>query len=75
MRQIGEQRQVLCITHLAQVAAAAPAHFVVTKELQDGRTLSQIQRLVDKARVAELARMLGGGDAARKHAQALLGAR
>lgn len=72
MRQIGAQRQVLCITHLAQVAAAAPAHFVVTKEVQEGRTLSQIQRLADKARIAELARMLGGGEAARKHAEALL---
>lgn len=75
MGRIGAQRQVLCITHLAQVAAAAPAHFVVTKDVREGRTLSQIERLGEKARVAELARMLGGGDAARKHAEALLKAR
>jgi DNA repair protein RecN (Recombination protein N) len=72
MRQIAAQHQVLCITHLSQVAAAASTHFLVTKELRDGRTISKIEQLGSKARVAELARMLGGGDAARKHAEALL---
>jgi DNA repair protein RecN (Recombination protein N) len=71
MRQIGAQRQVLCITHLAQVAAAAETHFVVTKEMKDGRTISSIKPLDGKARTQELARMLGGGDAALKHAAAL----
>ena len=71
MKQIGAQRQVLCITHLAQVAAAADTHFVVTKELFEGRTVSGIRQLDAKSRVAELTRMLGGGDAARKHAEAL----
>jgi DNA repair protein RecN (Recombination protein N) len=69
---IGEQRQVLCITHLAQVAAAAGTHFMVSKELLDGRTISSIRELSRKARVIELTRMLGGGDPARKHAEALL---
>ena len=73
MRQIALQHQVLCITHLAPVAAAANTHFVVTKQIKDGRTLSQIQRLEKKSRIEELARMLGGqSDAARKHAEALL---
>lgn len=73
MRQIGKQRQVLCITHLAPVAATADVHYVVSKELQAGRTISNIQRLDGKARVTELARMLGGqSDAARKHAEELL---
>jgi len=72
MRQIGRQRQVLCITHLAPVAAAADNHFVVTKELRDGRTISKIEPVEGKARINELARMLGGGDAARKHAEAML---
>ena len=72
MRQIGAQRQVLCITHLAQVAAAAESHFVVAKEIIDGRTISSIRPLDPKSRVAELTRMLGGGDAARKHAEAML---
>jgi DNA repair protein RecN (Recombination protein N) len=74
MRQIGEQRQVLCITHLPPVAAAARAHFLVSKELVGGRTISQITPLGKEARVAEISRMLGGQTpAARKLAQALLG--
>ena len=72
MRKIGEQRQVLCITHLAQVAAAAGTHYVVTKETTAGRTISNIKALDNKSRVVELTRMLGGGDAARRHADALL---
>lgn len=73
MRQIARARQVICITHLAPVAAAADTHFVVTKQVRDGRTLSDIQPLNSKQRVDELARMLGGqGTAARKHAEALL---
>lgn len=73
MKQIAAKRQVLCITHLAQVAAPADAHYVVTKEVKAGRTLSAIRLLDRKARVTELARMLGGQtDAARKHAEALL---
>ena len=73
MRQIGRQRQVLCVTHLAPVAAAAAAHYRVAKQAQDGRTVSLIRRLDDPARVDELTRMLGGqSDAARKHAEDLL---
>ena len=76
MRQIAKARQVLCITHLPQVAAQASAHYVVTKETQAGRTTSQIQLLEGKERVTELARMFGGQtDAARKHAAALLQSR
>ncbi len=76
MRQIARARQVLCITHLARVAAAADTHFVVTKQVRDGRTTSDIQPLTAKQRVDELARMLGGqGEAARKHAEALLAPR
>jgi len=73
MKQIAERRQVFCITHLPQVAAAADAHYVVTKQVKDGRTISEITLLEKKSRVTELARMLGGqSDAARKHAEALL---
>lgn len=73
MRQIAQNRQVLCITHLPQVAAPASAHFVAAKHVRAGRTLSEITRLNSKQRVTELARMLGGQtDAARKHAEALL---
>lgn len=73
MKQIAARRQVLCITHLPQVAAPASAHFVVTKQVKNGRTISEIHLLDEKERVTELARMLGGqSDAARKHAEALL---
>ena len=73
MKQIATRRQVLCITHLPQVAAPADAHYVVTKQVKDGRTISEIRLLDKKFRVTELTRMLGGqSDAARKHAEALL---
>jgi DNA repair protein RecN (Recombination protein N) len=72
---IASKRQVLCITHLPQVAAPASVHFVVTKQLRGSRTVSQIARLQKTERVAELARMLGGQtQAAIKHAEALLDA-
>lgn len=73
MKQIAAKRQVFCITHLPQVAAPADAHYVVSKQVRDGRTISEITLLDKKSRVTELARMLGGQtDAARKHAEALL---
>jgi DNA repair protein RecN (Recombination protein N) len=73
MCQIARSRQVLCITHLPQVAACASAHYVATKQVKAGRTISEITLLDNGQRVTELARMLGGQtDAARKHAQALL---
>ena len=73
MKQIARTHQVLCITHLAPVAAHADAHYVVTKQVREGRTISEIGLLDKPARVEELARMLGGGSkAARLHAEALL---
>jgi len=75
MRQIAQKRQVLCITHLPQVAATASAHFLASKAVRCGRTFSQISLLSRQDRVTELARMLGGQTAtARKHALALLAA-
>ncbi len=73
MTRIASRRQVLCLTHLPQVAAAAAAHYVVTKQAKNGRTVSEIKLLDKKSRVTELARMLGGqSEAARRHAEALL---
>jgi DNA repair protein RecN (Recombination protein N) len=73
MKQIAAKRQVFCITHLPQVASSADAHYVVAKQVKNGRTISEITLLDKKSRVTELARMLGGQtDAARKHAEALL---
>jgi DNA repair protein RecN (Recombination protein N) len=73
MQQIAQKRQVLCITHLPQVAAPASAHFLASKQTKAGRTTSEIALLSPSDRVAELTRMLGGQtDAARKHAESLL---
>jgi len=73
MKHIARKRQVLCITHLPQVAAAADAHYEVSKQVKNGRTISNIERLDEDARVTELARMLGGQTAAaRNHAAAML---
>lgn len=73
MRQIAGQRQVICITHLAPVAAHSDAHYVVSKQVKAGRTTSEIELLEKKDRITELARMLGSqSQAARQHAEALL---
>jgi DNA repair protein RecN (Recombination protein N) len=73
MAQIARRRQVICITHLPAVAASADSHYVVTKRQSEGRTLSEISLLDPSGRIQELTRMLGGqGDAARRHAEALL---
>ena len=73
MHSLGRERQVLCITHLPQVAALADAQFVVTKDYADGRTLSQLRGVEGKARVEEIARMLGGRtESALAHAKTLL---
>jgi DNA repair protein RecN (Recombination protein N) len=73
MRKIARERQVICITHLAQVAAHADSHFLAAKKTQAGRTLTEITLLGRQERVTEMTRMLGGqSEAARKHAEALL---
>ncbi len=60
MKQLGRDRQVLAVTHLAQVAASADEHHVVAKTMRGGATLSTLQAVAGEARVAEIARMLGG---------------
>ncbi|MGI8819586.1 MAG: DNA repair protein RecN [Chthoniobacterales bacterium] len=76
MRALAADHQVLCITHLPQVAAAAAAHFVVTKEVAAGRTHSQLRGVTGKERRVEIARMLGGQtETALRHATTLLAAR
>lgn len=74
MKQLGRQRQVLAVTHLAQVASCADHHFVVSKQARSGHTSSQVQPVDGEARVAELARMLGGErlSTSLAHAQSLL---
>ena len=73
MRVLGNRHQVLCITHLPQVAAAAQSHFVVTKEFADERTYSRLGEVKAKVRMKEIARMLGGqSDSALALAKTLL---
>ena len=74
MKQLGRTSQVLAVTHLAQVAACADRHFVVSKAQRGRQTLSDVQGVEGVARVAEVARMLGGERlSGTAHAQALLG--
>jgi DNA repair protein RecN (Recombination protein N) len=77
MKQLGTDTQVLAVTHLAQVAACADGHFLVSKSSNGGKTLTDILPVAGEARVSEIARMLGGerlAGTSRAHAQALLGA-
>lgn len=60
LRALGEKRQVLCVTHLPQVASKGHAHYRVSKAPVDGMTQSAVEKLDSKAREEELARMLGG---------------
>ena len=72
---VAKHRQVLCITHLAQIAALADAHFVVDKSEAKGRTTTNVRRLTQKERTDEIARMIGGvkvTDAAKKAASEML---
>ena len=76
LKRLGQQRQVLCVTHLPQVASQANQHFQVAKgTTAEGRTVSRIDVLDSRARVEEVARMLGGieiTETTRKHARELL---
>jgi DNA repair protein RecN (Recombination protein N) len=75
LRTVAGKRQVVCITHLPQVAAQGAGHFVVAKQVRDGRTLAGIATVTGKERVEEIARMLGGKDLTSvtlKHARELL---
>ncbi|MDC8759548.1 DNA repair protein RecN [Janthinobacterium fluminis] len=76
LKRLGQERQVLCVTHLPQVASQASQHFQVAKStLASGKTASRIDILDAKARVEEVARMLGGLEitaTTRKHARELL---
>ena len=73
MKALGCNRQVLCITHLPQVAAAATTQFVVTKDVRDNRTRTHLNQTKGQSREEEIARMLGGKTAsALAHARTLL---
>jgi DNA repair protein RecN (Recombination protein N) len=76
LHRLARERQVLCVTHLPQVASRADHHYEVDKRTQRGRTLTRVRRLDDGGRVREVARMLGGArvtSASRKHAEEMIG--
>ncbi|MGH2445632.1 MAG: DNA repair protein RecN, partial [Candidatus Limnocylindria bacterium] len=75
LKALSRFHQVLCVTHLAQVAAHADEHIVVGKSVRAGRTVTEVHRLTRKERTVELAAMLSGegaGEEAHAAAQALL---
>ena len=77
LRDLGEGRQVICITHLPQVASMASRHFRISKRIEDEATLAEVEAVDGEELVAEIVRMLGGetGDeAAERHARELLAA-
>ncbi|MBI3049316.1 MAG: DNA repair protein RecN [Acidobacteria bacterium] len=77
LRALGDRFQVLCITHLPQIAAHGATHFRIDKNVRGGRTITSVERLTESGRVEELARMIGGAvvtDQVRATARDLLGA-
>ena len=78
LAELGDRHQVLVVTHLAQVAALADSHVVVTKRVDSGVTVAEATVVDGPSRVDEVARMLSGGvaeESARRHAAELLGGR
>jgi DNA repair protein RecN (Recombination protein N) len=75
LRRLAKTNQVLCVTHQLQIARYADAHFLVNKDVVNGRTLTKIVELDEQGRIEELARMIGGSEitaSARKHAKELI---
>ncbi len=75
MVDVARHRQVICVTHLPQIAALADTHFVVHKTQHRGRTVTTVRKLAEAERIDEVARMIGGlkvGDAARRAAEEML---
>ncbi len=75
LRELGARHQVLCVTHLPQVAACGDHHYEVSKATRQGATLSNIQLLSADGRIDEVARMLGGlkiTNTTRQHAREML---
>jgi DNA repair protein RecN (Recombination protein N) len=75
LKSVSARRQVLCVTHLPQIAALADQHLAVRKQVAKGRTITVVERLAEEARVEEVARMLGGETitaTGREHAREML---
>ncbi len=76
LKKVAASHQVICVTHLPQIAALANSHYVVRKGVVKGRTFTEVKRLDNKERIAEVARMLGGvkiTEKTRRHAEEMIG--
>ena len=62
LREVSGNRQVICVTHLAQIAALADAHYLIEKQVRGGRTFTRVQELDEEGRKRELARIIGGAE-------------
>ncbi len=60
LKRVSEKRQTICVTHLAQIAAASDCHLFIEKHSDEGKTFTQIKKLVDDERIYEIARIIGG---------------
>jgi hypothetical protein len=75
LKALSETRQVICITHQAQIAALADTHFLIKKNVENNRTFTQVSELSFEDRVRELARIIGGvsiTELTLKHAEEML---
>ena len=78
LQELSRRYQILCVTHLPQIAACAEHHYRIEKSVRDGRTVTRVEPLGDEARVDELVRMMSGSrvtDAARQHIREMLAAK
>jgi DNA repair protein RecN (Recombination protein N) len=75
LQELSRRYQILCVTHLSQIAACADRHYRIEKLVLDGRTVTRVDPLAGEARVEELVRMMSGSrvtDAARQHIREML---
>jgi DNA repair protein RecN (Recombination protein N) len=74
LRALSEHHQILCVSHLPQIASAAHAHYQVSKTVQKGRTIARITRLATDERLQEIARLLGSAvtPTSIRHAQEMI---
>ncbi|MFQ5542481.1 MAG: DNA repair protein RecN, partial [Candidatus Binatia bacterium] len=75
LKKVADSHQVICVTHLPQIAALANSHYVVEKEIVMGKTFAKVKKLSDRDRVSEIARMLAGikvTDQAKRHAAEMI---
>jgi DNA repair protein RecN (Recombination protein N) len=78
LRQVAAVHQILCVTHLPQIAALADSHHIVRKEAVKDRTSTTVEKLKEGERIEEVARMLGGikiSERARRHAEEMVRSR